>query len=145
MRKILAAIAGIGTGLLMLFAPSASGASGADDCARVAPADRKLCGMVKRQHSYGAYYGDPHAYWSVPDGRTLVHELTHQGMTKAEMHAGLRGMAKEYQEYVTHVTVNMDALVKKCGNTDGQWVIGYRDEDGRPGGTKLTYKRIVCA
>jgi hypothetical protein len=129
--------------------------SHASDCKRVAKADRKLCAQVQAQHSYGAYYGDPHAYWSNPNGRVLVHELTHDDLTQGEMRAGLRGYAAEYREWVTAVPVNMDAMVKKCGNTDGQWVVGYVDEDdladgklngnGKRGGLKLTYARIVCA
>lgn len=146
--RLTLAFAGITAGFVALFGFSAEAASPhshASDCRLVAKADRKLCAQVQAQHSYGAYYGNPHAYWSVPSGRVIVHELTHQGYTHEEMRAALRGYAREYREYVTHVTVNMDAMVKKCGNTDGQWVVSYRDEDGKPGGTKLTYKRVVCA
>lgn len=145
MRKIIAAIGAALTAVAFLHAAGNATAAPKADCDRVAAADHRLCLSVRAQHSYGAYYGDNAAYWSTDNGKVRVHELTHSGLTKAEMHAGLVGYAREYREYVTAVTVNMDAMVKKCGNTDGQWVVSYRDEDGRPGGTKLTYKRIVCA
>lgn len=145
MRKIFTAFVGIGTGLLMLFTPSAQATVTADDCTRVAVADRALCASVKKQHTYGAYYGDNSAKWTVPNGKVLVYEITHQGFTKAELHASLVGTAREYRDWVTAVPVNMDAMVRKCGNHDGRWVVEYRDEDGRPGGTKLTYAHIVCA
>lgn|SRR5574341_243765 len=117
----------------------------ANDCKIVAAADRALCKRVQTFHAYGAWYGTPEAYWSVPSGITNVHELTHDGMTKAEMHAALARYAAEYREWVTAVPVNMDAMVRKCGNTDGRWVVEYHDEDGRPGGLKLTYAHVVCA
>ncbi len=144
------AFAGITAGLLTLFGVNAQAStprahSHATDCKIVAAADRALCKKVQTFHSYGSYTGNPYAYWSVDSGIINVHELTHDGLTKAEMHAALKGYEREYREYVTAVPVNMDAMVKKCGNTDGYWVVSYRDEDGRPGGTKLTYKRIVCA
>lgn len=155
------AFAGITVGLAAVFGVSAQASipqapapvaavkraphNHASDCRLVAEADRKLCAQVQAQHSYGAYYGDPHAYWSNPNGRALVHELTHDGMSKGAMHTALVGYAREYREWVTAVPVNMDAMVKRCGNTDGQWVVSYRDEDGKPGGLKLTYARIVCA
>lgn len=142
------AFAGITAGFITLFGFTAQAASPhhhASDCERVAKADRKLCTQVQAQHSYGSYSGDQHAYWTVPSGRVIVHELTHDGRSKAEMRVTLVGYAQEYREYVTAVQVNMDAMVRKCGNTDGRWIVSYRDEDGKPGGTKLTYKRIVCA
>jgi hypothetical protein len=143
------AFAGITAGLLALFGVSAQASTPrahnhATDCKIVAAADRALCKRVQTFHSYGSYNGNEHAYWSVDSGIVNVHELTHDGLSKAEMHAALVGYDKEYAAYVTHVSVNMDSMVAKCGNTDGRWVISYRDEDGRPGGTKLTYKRIVC-
>lgn len=146
--RLTLAFAGITAGFVALFGFSAEAASPhshASDCKRVAEADRALCRQVQAQHSYGAYYGDPNAYWSVPAGPVIVHELTHQGYTHAEMRAALHGYAAEYRKWVTAVPVNMDVMVKRCGNTDGQWVVSYRDEDGKPGGLKLTYARIVCA
>ena len=151
MRKIIAAIGAALTAVALLHAAGNATATPANDCDRVAAADRKLCKQVQRQHSYGSYYGDQHAYWSNPNGRVLVHELTHDGMSKAAMHTALVGYAAEYRDYVTAVPANMDAMVRKCGNTDGQWVVSYKDEDGKPQqgpkdpNTKLTYSRIVCA
>lgn len=146
MRKIIGLIGATLTAVALLHSSSNATAVPANDCDRVTVADRKLCKSVQGQHSYGAYYfNDFDATWSTPNGRVLVREITHDGLTKAEMHAALVAYAAEYREYVTHVTVNMDAMVKKCGNTDGQWVTSYVDEDGRDGGTKLTYRRIVCA
>lgn len=117
----------------------------ATDCNIVAAADRALCKKVQTFHPYGAWYGTNAAYWTVPSGIVNVHELTHDGLTKFEMHAQLEGYAVEYREWVTAVPVDMDAIYKKCHNTDGRWIVSYHDEDGRPGGLKLTYKRIVCA
>jgi hypothetical protein len=145
MKKIIAAFAGAAAGLAVLFAPAAQGATTADDCLRVAKDARPLCYKVKAQHAYGAAYTDGNTYWSVPGGRALVHEITHQGYSQWEMKDALRAAAAEYRDWVTAVPVNMDAIVKKCGNTDGQWVVSFKDEDGKPGGVKLTYKRIVCA
>lgn len=150
------AFAGISAGLLALFGVQAQASTPrthnhATDCKIVAPADRALCKRVQTFHSYGSYDGNQHAYWSVDSGTVNVHELTHDGLTKAEMHAALVGYSREYAAYVTAVPVNMDSMVRKCGNTDGRWVVSYRDEDGKPQqgpkdpNTKLTYKRIVCA
>lgn len=155
------AFMGITSGLLALFGVNAEASTQQDpapvavvkraphnhasDCKIVAAADRALCKRVQTFHSYGSYDGDPHAYWTVPSGIVNVHELTHDGLTQAEMRAVLRGYATEYREYVTAVPVNMDAMVKKCGNTDGRWVVEYHDEDGHHGGLKLTYPHIVCA
>ena len=147
MRKIIALIGALLTTVALVHAAGNATAvpkAGAD-CDRVAPADKRLCLSVSKYHPYGAWYGTPEAYWSVDSGKVNVHELTHSGMTKAEMHAALVGYAREYREWVTAVPVDMDAMVRKCGNTDGRWIVSYHDEDGRPGGLKLTYKRIVCA
>lgn len=143
MRKFLA-FAGITAGLLTLFGINAEAATRpADDCQRVATADRTLCHRVQLQHPYGAAYGD--GGWSAPNGRALVREITRQGWTKREMHDALKGEASNYRLWVTAVPVNMDDIVRKCGNTDGRWVVSFRDEDGKPGGVKLTLKRIICA
>ena len=146
MRKIIATLGVSLTAVAFLHAAGNATASPKADCDRVASADRKLCKAVRAQHAYGAFYdNDFDASWSNPNGRALVHEITHDGLSKAQMHDALTAYAAEYRQYVTAVQVNMDVMVKRCGNTDGQWIIGYRDEDGKPGGTKLTYKRIVCA
>lgn len=154
------AFAGITAGAMSLFALTAEASTPppapvaavkraphnhATDCKIVAAADRALCKRVQTFHAYGSYDGNPHAYWSVDSGIINVHELTHDGLTHAEMRAQLKGYDAEYREWVTAVPVNMDAMVKKCGNTDGRWIVEYRDEDGRPDGLKLTYPHIICA
>lgn len=145
-NKIGFAFAGITAGLITLFTATTS-ASGApthrNDCDIVRKADRLLCERVKLQHPYGAAYGD--GGWSAPGGKVIVHEITHQGLTAREMHDYLVMEADDYRLWVTGVPVNMDDIVRKCGNTDGQWVVGFRDEDGKPGGVKLTVKKIRCA
>jgi hypothetical protein len=143
-KKITAAFAGTVAGLALLFVPSVSATTQAtDDCLRVAEADRPLCARVKAQHAYGASFGS--GGWTEPNGRVLVHDITHQGYTKAEMRDALKAEALSYRTWVTAVQVNMDAIVDFCGNTDGQWVISFRDADGKPGGVKMTKKRLVCA
>lgn len=147
------AFAGITAGLVALFTATAT-ASGATqgnplpaDCKRVAVADQTLCHKVYLQHPFGAAYGsgDNISGWSNPSGKVIVKEVTHDGLTKREIHDGLVANADEYRLWVTGVPVNMDSIVRKCGNTDGQWVIRFHDEDGKPGGRKLTYKYIDCA
>lgn len=143
MRKFLLAFAGITTGLVTLFTATATAAPAhRSDCALVATADRTLCQRVSLQHAYGAAYGD--GGWSSPNGKVLVHEVTHQGYTRQEMHDALVGEAHDYRMWVTAVPVNMDEIIRKCGNTDGQWVVRFKDEDGKPGGRKLTQKFIDC-
>ena len=108
------------------------------DCKRVAAADRALCRTVYRQHAYGVVNGT--SEWSAPAGPAIVHDVTHQGLTKSEMHSYLTGEAAEYRRNVTAVQVNMD----KLKNSDCRWVIGFKDEDGKPGGRKLTQVRQSC-
>lgn len=140
------AFAGITAGMLALFGITAQ-ADATDtlpaDCHRVATADRTLCHRVYLQHPYGAAYGS--GGWSAPNGKALVREITHQGYTKAEMHDALVAEASNYRLWVTAVPVNMDDIKLKCGSKGGAWVIDLRDEDGKPGGVKLTRKRVVCA
>jgi hypothetical protein len=145
------AFAGVTAGMLALFGITASADaspakhSHTSDCKRVAARDYALCRRVQLQHAYGVVNPDGSSV-STPNGRVIVHEITHDGLpTDAEMRAGLQGAALDYRAAVTAVTVNMDAMVRKCGNPDGRWVVQYRDEDGKPGGVTLTLKRIVCA
>jgi hypothetical protein len=147
MRKFISlAFAGITAGMIALFGATAqaSTAKVTGDCARVAKADRKLCTAILRHHSYGAVLPGGGSTFT-PNGRALVHELTHQGLTKTELHAGLRAIDADYRANVTAVPVNMDALVRKCGNTDGRYVVSYQDADGHPGGLKLTHVVAQCA
>lgn len=146
MRKFISvAFAGITTGMLTLFGITAEASTPrpSGDCGRVAAADYKLCGQVQRQHPYGVAFPEGGG-WSAPSGKALVREFTHQGYTKGEIHSALVGEAKSYRDNVTAVPVNMDAIVKKCGTTRGQWIVELRDEDGHRGGVKLTHKFIVC-
>jgi hypothetical protein len=149
-NRIGMAFAGITAGLITTFTAttSAQGATSAHhhsaDCKIVAAADRALCLDVQRQHAYG-WVNDDGAQILNPNGRALVHEITHDGMSKTQMHRALKATAAEYRDHVTAVKVNMDAIVRVCGNTDGRWIISFVDEDGMPGGLKLTRKTVDCA
>lgn len=147
MRKFTAAFAGITAGFIALFTATAS-AEGApqhrSDCSRVAKADQPLCRVILGQQAYGWVNPDGSEIIT-PRGRVLIRELTHDGLTYREMHHGVVSINREYRLHVTAVPVNMNSIVKKCGNTDGQWVVSFVDEDGKPGGVKLTKKVIDCA
>jgi hypothetical protein len=148
MTRIGRTFAGITGALLAGFLTLAPGATAAPritgDCTRVATADRALCTTVRAQHAYGwtDNAGNPQNWMG--NGRTLVHEITHQGYSKGEMHDALTGAHRDYRTYVTHVTFNMDTIRARCG-TDGMGAVQFVDEDGKPGGPKYTWKRIVCA
>lgn len=117
MKKIVAAFAGSLMGLAILFAPSAQGASKPDDCNRVAASDRALCRVVKAQAAYA--YATPSGLAFVVNGRLLVKEITHQGLTKAEMRSYLRGEALSYAQHVTgarSVAVDMGSVRKYYGS-----------------------------
>lgn len=143
MRRTLYAFAGITAGLIALFTPTAQATSPqpADHCKRVARADRALCHQVQRQHPYG--HVGATSSWSVPSGRAIVRDITHSGLTKTDMHYALKAEAASYRANVTHVRVNMDAVLKRCGS-DGQMIVRLVDEDGKPDGRKLTEKVIDC-
>lgn len=137
MRKIIAALVG-GTliGFATLFAPSVQAAPKPDDCNRVAKTDRALCRAVKAQVAYAFAVNSGINYTA--NGRALVHEITHQGLTKGEMHSYLAGEALTYRQHVTgtrSVAVDMNSLRTYHG-TDAQWIVGFEDADGRPGGAK---------
>lgn len=141
------AFAGITAGLLTLFAyttPGAQAATPNGDCTRVAHTDQHLCTTVRTQHAYGwtDNHGNP-KNWNA-NGRTLVHDITHQGYTTHEMRDALQSAHRYYRAYVTHVTFNTDVIRKRCG-TDGMGAVQFIDEDGKPGGAKYTWKRIICA
>lgn len=152
MIKRYVAITTVLAGFAALFMPSAGAAPTthhkyAADC-RVFPAGswQRLCRQVQLQHPYGATFdGQSAGAWSEPNGYAIVHEITHQGWTMPEMKGNLKGEADSYKTWVTGVTVNMNHIVEVCGNTDGQWAVQFIDEDGKPGGRKLTWKHIVCA
>jgi hypothetical protein len=74
----------------------------------------------------------------VVSGRKLVREITHQGLTKREMHSYLVGEANAYLRHVVtarSVVLDMDSLRKHHG-TDAEFVVGFEDADGKPGGAK---------
>lgn len=144
-KRIIAALTAA-VSLSALTVTVAAGASTPDDCTRVATVDRTLCQKVKLQHPYGRTYdGKRQGAWTDPSGKTLVHTITHSGYTKTQMHEQLTAEASDYHLNVTAVPADMDAIVRQCGNSDGMWALSFVDADGKPGGTKLTYKRIVCA
>lgn len=139
------AFAGVLTGLGVLFAPSAGATATPDDCNRVASADHTLCERVKLQHPYGrSFDGTRFGAWSDPDGKALVRGITHSGESASDMHDELTGEAAEYRYNVTAVPVDMDAVKRTCGDTRGYWAVSFVDADGKPGGTQLTYKHVVC-
>lgn len=111
------------------------------DCRRVAVADRTLCRAVYRQHAYGwtTPTGDPQTW--VPKGPALVKEITHQGLTKREMHDYLAGEQLNYRDMVVDISFSMDAIVKHCGHTRGYGAVQYiRGRDGH----LYTWKMVGC-
>jgi hypothetical protein len=147
MTRIGRTFTGITAALITAYLTFTPGATAAprtpNDCTRTAPADHTLCHTVQAQHAYG--WTDRHGHpqnWNA-NGRALVHEITHQGYTKAEMHDALTGAHRDYRTYVTHVTFNMDEIRKRCGS-DGMGAVQFIDGDGRPGGDKYTWKRVIC-
>ena len=147
MTRIGRAFAGITLAMIGAFATTATAdaqTSTTGDCARVAPADRTLCTTVRAQHAYGWTDNQGHPQNWIANGRALVHEITHQGYTRGEMSDALRGAARDYRQYVTHVTFNMDEIRRRCGS-DGMGAVQFVDEDGKPGGAKYTWRRIICA
>lgn len=137
MRKFFAiAFAGILGGLGMLLAPSSQAAPNLGDCKRVAVADRALCQQVKRQVAY--VYFTEGGTAGVAKGSVLVREITHQGLTKREMHSYLTGEALAYAQHVTQanaVAIDLTSLRKHHGS-DVQVIVGFTDVDGKPGGKK---------
>lgn len=133
---------GVAAALLALLTPTADASTPrpSGDCAKVRPADYRLCAKVRAQHAYGwtNSHGTP-MNW-VPNGRALVKEITGQGLTGAEMHDYLTGAASSYRAWVTHVTFNVDAIVKRCGHKHGSAGVALVTEHGQ----SYTYKWIVC-
>jgi hypothetical protein len=126
--------------------PAQASTSKASDCSRVATADHLLCLKVQLQHPYGRTFdGKRQGAWTEPNGKKIVHRITHGGYTKRQMHDQLKLEADEYRYNVTAVPVSVDAIKTTCGDTNGSWVISLVDADGKPGGTQLTYKRVTCS
>lgn len=137
MTRIAAAFTGITAGFIALMAVTATPTTAAPrlgDCKRVAVADQTLCLTVKGQFPYT--YATESGIGYIVDGKTLVHEITHQSLTKREMHSALIGEAAAYRRYATGaraVVVNLDTLIEHHGR-DAQYDVGIRDLDGKPGG-----------
>lgn len=125
-------------------APTAATIAPVSDCYRVAPADRNLCRTVRAQHPYGwtDSKGNPQTW--VPSGKVVVREITHQGLTKAEMRDYLKAADSNFRGHVTQIKINSDAVLKRCGS-DGTAAVSFVDEDGKPGGRKYIWTRIICA
>lgn len=138
------AFAGITAGLLALFAytaPDAGATTPKTDCTRVATTDRPLCATVRAQHAYGwtDEVGNPQNWQA--NGRALVHEITHGGYSKSEMHDALTGAHRDYRAYVTDISFNLDTLRKTCGHTHGAYGVQYiKGDDGH----LYTWKQTIC-
>lgn len=139
-KKIAMAFTGIIAGFGLLLGLTSTGAGAApqpDDCNRVAKSDRALCQQVKGQFPY-AYVTRGGNVAQVVSGKVLVREITHQGLTKGEMHSYLTGEATQYRRYATgsqSVVINLASLRNAYG-TDAQYDVGFHDVDGKPGGKK---------
>lgn len=135
-------------GLLAFLTAASPGADAAPhptgDCTRVTQSSRALCALVSAQHAYGWTDNAGHPQNWMVNGRALVHEITHGGLTQGEMRDALTAAHRDYRTYVTHVTFSMDAIRARCG-TDGMGAVQFVDEDGKPGGRKYTWRRIICA
>ena len=111
------------------------------DCAHVAKADQPLCAVVRTQHAYGWTddVGNPQNWMG--NGRALVHEITHQGYSKGEMHDALKGAHRDYRDNVTDVSFNLDTLVRTCGHHHGAYAVQtIRGTDGHD----YTWKQTIC-
>lgn len=145
MINIRRAFAGIGAGLAILafsLTPSAQAAPRPHgDCTLVAKADRALCTTVRAQKAFGwtDEVGLPQN-WNAA-GPSLVHDITHQGYSKREMHDALKAAHRDYRDYVTDVSFSMPNLIKRCGHTHGAYGLQYIQGDD---GNLYTWKQIIC-
>lgn len=101
---------------------------------------RELCLGVVAQHAYGVVNQDGGGMWSAPEGPALVDEILNQGLTEAEVIDYFKGEARNYADAVTAVKINMDDLP----SSDCWYEVGFKDEDGKMGGRKLTEITTVC-
>lgn len=152
MFKRFAALTAAFFGVALFVGPSADAApiaaphNHATDCRAFTASYQPLCRRVQLQHPYGATMdGQREGAWTEPNGYAIVHKITHSGWTAAEMQRLLKAEASDYETWVTGVRSNMDWITSTCGNTDGMIVLQFVDADGRPGGTKLTWRHVVCA
>lgn len=122
-----------------ICAPAPVKASG--DCKLVAYQDRTVCREVKAQRAFGWTddNGDPQN-WIIA-GPKLVHEITHSGLSKAEMGDALRGARRDYRAYVTNVTFNVDEIARRCGYHGGDGEV--REVRGADGNL-YTWKLVTC-
>lgn len=144
-NRITLAFTGITTGFLTIaFALTPSAQATPDkprhnhtaDCNIVAKTDRPLCLKVQRQRAYGWTYGpNGEGLATNPSGVIDVHDATHQGLTRAEMHNYLLGYRDQYREHVTRVSVDVDTLEPGCVFTVGTV---------RRDGVKVTQTRVFC-
>jgi hypothetical protein len=126
-------------GVDTICAPTPLKATG--DCALVAPADYALCTTVRTQRAYGwtDQYGDPQN-WNA-SGKAQVHEITHGGLSKAEMHDALVNSHRDFRDFVTAVTFNVDGIARKCGSHHGQGEVSeVRGKDGH----YYTWIMVAC-
>ena len=110
------------------------------ECKKAPKSMRADCLKVYAQHAYGVVNPDGGGMWSAPEGPALVHEILNQGLTRAEMADYFKAELRNYRDAVTAVKVNMDDLP----SSDCWYEIGFRDEDGKLGGRKLTEITTVC-
>ena len=130
LKKIIAAIAGALAAAGLLLAPSASATAKPDDCNRVATADRPLCQSVKRQLAYA--YATPGAgLKQIADGRTLVHTITHSGLSKTAMHKALTKQATAYAKYaaVPGTVVVNTATMRQYFGSDAHYEVYRQGRD----------------
>lgn len=110
------------------------------ECKKAPKSMRADCLKVYAQHAYGVVNPDGGGMWSAPAGPALVHEILNQGLTRAEMADYFKAELRNYRDAVTAVKVNMDNLP----SSDCWYEVGFKDEDGKLGGRKLTEIETVC-
>ena len=161
MTRSFMAFAGITAGLVTLFTPTAQATSPslthrpaktaatapnpAHNCARVPANVRDLCTQVNTQVPY-AYVGKGGGLNQAVGGNLIVNEITHSGLTQREMRSALRGESLAYRKHFLNtrtIAVDLTSLAALCG-TDGQFIVGRTDDDGKPGGSKSTRVEIDC-
>lgn len=108
----------------------ADAASKPDDCNRFAKADRVLCQVVKRQLPY-TYATTEGGVNQVVDGKTLIHEITHQGLTQSEMRSYLRAEALNYaRNAVTKGAIIVNtASMRKAFGPDAHYEVHTQGND----------------
>lgn len=111
------------------------------DCALVSPSDYAVCADVRRQRAFGWTDDAGHPQNWVTNGRALVHDITHGGNTKEEMHYALEQARNDYRWFVTRVTFNVDDIARVCGNP---WGAGTVNQVKGRDGHAYTWKHIEC-